>query len=377
MCVLSPVCAAVDALVVLEGFRSDALNLALLQHWGEPGRLHRAAIGWSLPLHNPIAMALHAPDAEDKPTAQPPAYSPHPRCRVHPVALAATDRAPIRRVLAHLDSQGVLVRDESGWILSTTRSAKADGALEAAAWNASSNAVLDWLKHARAAGLPTPTVWSNGCAAACCSSGAPPPQRRDFSAQPPWPAPWPRWRLADTLHAPHGPCRSGCWRCAPVLEQAGQWQACRPTRQACVLAALRLQRRPASRAAAGAIAGRRMTPWRSSPLGEGCAGGRALRGTQAGEAPVVVLPIAPIAGRSFAAAVLPGSDENACRPRPEPTGRLVRPARGLGFAHTPVAGGCPARRLANALRARGRCAVAHQGRRRGAPAASALVLALL
>ena len=33
------------------------------------------------------------------------------------MALAATDRALIRRVLAHLDSQGVLVRDESGWIL--------------------------------------------------------------------------------------------------------------------------------------------------------------------------------------------------------------------------------------------------------------------
>ena len=50
-----------------------------------------------------------------------------------------------------LAARGVALRDETGWKLSTTRAAAhVMGALRACAWNAASDAVLDWLKNAPA-----------------------------------------------------------------------------------------------------------------------------------------------------------------------------------------------------------------------------------
>src|SRR3989344_3219138 len=113
--------AAVDVLVVLEGFQSDALPQALLAHWGEQGAcVALPALVDEAPA--PPKRALHAAtDAEDEAHRAAACVLAHVRDGRVPVALAATDRALIRRVLAHLDSSGVLVRDESGWILSTTR----------------------------------------------------------------------------------------------------------------------------------------------------------------------------------------------------------------------------------------------------------------
>ena len=66
-----------------------------------------------------------------------------------PVALAAIDRVLTRRVRAMLGSRGVAVRDETGWKLSTTRAAASVMlALRGAAWNATTDAVIDWLKNA-------------------------------------------------------------------------------------------------------------------------------------------------------------------------------------------------------------------------------------
>ena len=177
--------AAVDALVVLEGFQSDALNLALVQHWGASACCVALWDAESASAQPPSQMALHAAaDAEDEAHRAAACVLRHIEQGRIPVALAATDRAFIRRVLAHLDSQGVLVRDESGWILSTTRSAaRLMAALEAAAWNASSNAVLDWLKHTPA--LPPADVnrleqWLRRNVVPQWSAAA----ARDFSAQP-------------------------------------------------------------------------------------------------------------------------------------------------------------------------------------------------
>ena len=89
------------------------------------------------------------------------------------MALAATDRALIRRVLAHLDSQGVLVRDESGWILHHPFGRKAHGR---AGGGCVERIVQRRARLAQAgarADLPMSTVWSNGCAATWCRSGAP------------------------------------------------------------------------------------------------------------------------------------------------------------------------------------------------------------
>jgi ATP-dependent helicase/nuclease subunit B len=68
-----------------------------------------------------------------------------------PVGLAAIDRVLTRRVRAMLGAREIGIRDETGWKLSTTRmAANVMGGLRACAWNAGSDAVLDWLKNAPA-----------------------------------------------------------------------------------------------------------------------------------------------------------------------------------------------------------------------------------
>jgi ATP-dependent helicase/nuclease subunit B len=64
-----------------------------------------------------------------------------------PVALIAQDRILVRRVRALLERESVSIRDETGWKLSTTRAAgRVMALLQAAAPDASSDALLDWLK---------------------------------------------------------------------------------------------------------------------------------------------------------------------------------------------------------------------------------------
>ncbi|WP_288481926.1 PD-(D/E)XK nuclease family protein [uncultured Acidovorax sp.] len=332
--------AAVDALVVLEGFQSDALNLALVQHWGASACCVGLWDAESASAQPPSQMALHAAaDAEDEAHRAAACVLRHIEQGRIPVALAATDRALIRRVLAHLDSQGVLVRDESGWILSTTRSAaRLMAALEAAAWNASSNAVLDWLKHTPA--LPPADVnrleqWLRRNVVPQWSAAA----ARDFSAQP---------ALARTVATVEGwrdalrtarPLPQWLLALRSVLEQAGQWQGLQADPAGMrVLAALRLQDgQQAELQSWGDSAGRRMTlaeftRWVKDVLEAG-----RYVAAQSAEAPVVVLPMPQLLGRPFAAAVLPGSDEKRLQPAPEPSGdwsQAQREAWGLPTRQT-------------------------------------------
>jgi ATP-dependent helicase/nuclease subunit B len=64
-----------------------------------------------------------------------------------PVALVAQDRVVVRRVRALLERRGIALHDETGWKLSTTRSAaQVMSTLRAALPQASADARLDWLK---------------------------------------------------------------------------------------------------------------------------------------------------------------------------------------------------------------------------------------
>lgn len=66
-----------------------------------------------------------------------------------PLAVVAVDRVLTRRIHALLVQSGVLVKDETGWKLSTTQSGlHVMLALKAMAWNASVDEVLNWVKHA-------------------------------------------------------------------------------------------------------------------------------------------------------------------------------------------------------------------------------------
>ena len=73
----------------------------------------------------------------------------HVQRGVLPLAVVAVDRVLTRRIHALLVQSGVLVKDETGWKLSTTQSGlHVMLALKAMAWNASVDEVLNWVKHA-------------------------------------------------------------------------------------------------------------------------------------------------------------------------------------------------------------------------------------
>lgn len=141
--------ADVDLLVVLEGFQAEPVVRTLVS------QLQGRAALWPLALEGDCGqLALHtASDAADEAERAAACVLRRVEAGRLPVALAATDRLLTRRVVALLASRGVAVRDETGWKLSTTRAAAGlMGALRACAWDASTDAVIGWLKSAPALG---------------------------------------------------------------------------------------------------------------------------------------------------------------------------------------------------------------------------------
>jgi ATP-dependent helicase/nuclease subunit B len=137
----------IDLLVVLDGFEPDPIAGALLGRLA--GRAVRLALADVAP---PGAIALHeASDPSHEAEIAAACVMRHVEAGRIPVALGAIDRVLARRVRSMLGARGVAIRDETGWKLSTTRAAAhVMGALRACAWNAGSDAVLDWLKNAPA-----------------------------------------------------------------------------------------------------------------------------------------------------------------------------------------------------------------------------------
>ena len=139
--------AAFDLLVVIEGLQSEPLTQALKTHFAP-----RVAC---IQLKTPElqgALALHtAQDLEDEAHLATACVLAHLQAGRSPVALIAQDRVLTRRVSAMLADLGVAIRDETGWKLSTTRAAAGlMGLLRALPWDATTDAVLDWLKNAPA-----------------------------------------------------------------------------------------------------------------------------------------------------------------------------------------------------------------------------------
>jgi ATP-dependent helicase/nuclease subunit B len=142
---------AMDALVIVPGLQANPLAQALAAHWE----------GISLCAQWPDAVASgqvaqhiaqHGADEADRATA---CVLQHIAQGRVPVALAAVDRGATRRISANLHLQGISVVDETGWKLSTTRAAASLMALlRAARWRAlgqgQDDALLDWLKNTRA-----------------------------------------------------------------------------------------------------------------------------------------------------------------------------------------------------------------------------------
>jgi ATP-dependent helicase/nuclease subunit B len=310
--------AQVDQLVVLDGLQPDPLTRRLAELFGERC-LHLPLATSGAPACMP---SLHAAaDPEDEAERAAACVLRHLQEDRRPVALVATDRALTRRISAHLATSGVIPHDETGWKLSTTRAAASlMTALRACAHDASSDQVLDWLKHAdafdRRAVLSLEARlrdrgmrdWRSWCTFA---AGSAKPQ--DVALQP----------LTEAIEAARaGMARTrafGEWPGAArtLLEASGQWSALAGDMAGCeVISALYLD------AAVGEIRGARcalveFTAWAREVL----EAASFVRVSEGNEPPhVVVLPLHHLLGRAFGAVVVPGADDQRLPASPEPAG---------------------------------------------------------
>jgi ATP-dependent helicase/nuclease subunit B len=305
-----------DALVLVEGFQPDALGRALVAHLGGKGWM----VGFPTRDLGPdaaSAAALHAArHAEDEARRA-------AACVIHrlnglaglegpdagPVALVAQDRALTRRVRAMLAAQGLAIRDETGWKLSTTRAAAGLMALlRAARHDAAADQVVDWLKNAPAF---APSAVS-ALEARLRRMGV-----RD------WPG-----LSDDPVAAAADALRAGLRAARPLsawlrdlrgaLRQSGQWERLLADIAGdTILSALRLHDEAE---AEFADLGRRMdlpafTAWVQAALE-----GASFRPPHPRDPQVVILPLSQLLGRPFAAVVLPGCDELRLPVSPEPGG---------------------------------------------------------
>ncbi|HXE76946.1 MAG TPA: PD-(D/E)XK nuclease family protein, partial [Rhodanobacter sp.] len=319
-----------DCLVVLEGFQAEPLAQALQAQRGDK------AVSIALPAHAPRGnIALHAArDLEDEAQRAAACVLRHIEAGRTPVALAATDRVLTRRVRAMLDRQGITIRDENGWTLSTTRAAAhVMGALRACGWDASSDAVLDWLKNApafaqgqvlllekslRKLGIQSWRAWSASDSIAKLA----PPAAAALTAL--------TAAVNDLIQTLQGSRALLQWleALAALLRASGQWDLLAGDAAGDkLLAVLRLN--PAERAALQqslaptAWATRRLdlaefTAWVNDALE--AASFVPPYSQQAGDEQVVILPMPQLLARPFAAVVLPGCDEVRLPVSPEPPG---------------------------------------------------------
>jgi ATP-dependent helicase/nuclease subunit B len=336
---------SVDLLVVLQGFQADALTQALSDRFA--GKLLTIALQAEAPRG---VVSLHAArDAEDEAQRAAACVLRHIEAGRIPVALADTDRSLTRRIRAMLDARAVVLRDETGWKLSTTRAASGVMAgLRACAWDASSDAVLDWLKNSpafAASGVSALERWLRRTGAREWRSAGgletvATPYVAEVAAQA-------RALIEGMQKARPLPLWIAALR--EMLQAAGQWDALvADAAGEKLLAALRLEEgaqaelsRSLAQSALGGGASRRMglaefTSWVNEALEAANYTPEHPRDEQ-----VVVLPFSQVLARPFAALVMPGCDELRLPVSPEPDGAWT-PAQRLVL-------GLPAREQAEAV----------------------------
>ncbi len=315
--------AQADLLVVLQGLQPDPLAQALAARWATRPQAQALCLPLvdDTPLPSTGGWLLHpCGDAEDEAQRAAACVLAHLEADHAPVALVALDRLLSRRVCALLAGAGVSVKDETGWKLSTTRAAaQVLALLRAATPDAGTDAVLDALKQCprwpETMGHALERDWRRHEVARWAEVLAV-PERRECLPEG-WaellvalqaPRPLADWldALTQALHD------SGLW---PTLETDAAGQA--------VLRALWL--------GGGTGGGAESVAWprastRRLSLGAFSAWVReVLEGASfAPPAPsgaaVVVLPMAQLLGRRFAAVVAPGCDDAHLSATPEAPG---------------------------------------------------------
>lgn len=324
--------AALDCLVLVQGLSADPLVQGLQPLWGEQllaVELPTPAAAGSY-MASAGAIALHTClDAEDEALRAAACAIRHIEAGRYPVALVSSDRALTRRMRAMLEGVGVQIRDENGWKLSTTRSAtQLMGLLKASVWNASSDAVLDWLKSA-----PTFAPAVQPLEAALRRD-----QVRDWRGAASAPSLLNEPSLATVLEKIghiftllQGRRTLLQWLAAlrTALQMGGMWDALQSDDAGLkVLAVLRLVEPSAGQAGAqwDALLGdalwkarrmdvREFTAWVNQALE-----GASFQPPYPLREQVVILPMNQMLGRPFAAVVLVGCDEVRLNPSPEPPG---------------------------------------------------------
>lgn len=309
-------------LAVLEGFQAEPLAEALKAHFGE----RAVSIALNLP-GEPGLPSLHAAlDAEDEAGRAAACVLAHLAQGRRPVALIAQDRLLTRRVGAMLGERGIAMRDETGWKLSTTRAAASlMSLLRAMPWDASTDAVLDWLKNAPA------------FAAAAVAAAETEWRRVGVRAWRELPAtPQPAFAATQQLAPQVDALRKALARTRPLalwlrevraaLQSAGQWDTLALDEAGqTVLDVLRLQEgAEAEFETAPAMTLQGFTNWVNQALEAGTFSPAHPQGEQ-----VVILPLAQLLGRPMQAVVMPGCDDIRLPVSPEPPGAWTPAQRAL------------------------------------------------
>ncbi len=320
---------SIDLLVVVQGLRDEPMAVALKDRWG--------GTAVALPLHVQAPRGdifLHeAADPSDEAHKAAACVLRHIEAGRTPVALAAVDRVLTRRVRAMLEGQGVALRDETGWKLSTTRAAAhLMLAMRACAWDCGSDAVIDWLKHASA--LPERSVleierrvrraglrdWRSLKGP---DLGEQPGVQELLAQINAW-----RERLQKSR-----PLAQWLLAARTLLQESGQWRMLeRDAAGADLIAALRLDAASQTEfhdlpQAARMLSLAQFTAWISDTLEAA-----SFMPPKPAHEQVVILPFNQIMGRPFAALVIAGCDESRLQAAPEPTGGWTSTQRaGLGL----------------------------------------------
>ncbi len=305
---------------VLEGFQADPLTEALKAHFGD----RSVSIPLCLSLQGLwVPPALHiAQDAEDEAGRAAACVLAHLAQGRSPVALIAQDRQLTRRVGAMLAERGIAMRDETGWKLSTTRAAASlMSLLRAMPWDASTDAVLDWLKNAPAFDAALVTAAETELRKRGVRAWRDLPDFPEEAILPPaFAATGPLAREVNRLRGPFSRARPlAIWLrdLRTLLQSAGQWDALAQDEAGqTVLDVLRLHDGAETEFEASPVMRLHdFTQWANQAL----EGGKFSPMHPPAEQ-VVILPLPQLLGRPMQAVVLPGCDEIRLPVSPEPAG---------------------------------------------------------
>jgi ATP-dependent helicase/nuclease subunit B len=303
----------VDALIVVRGVQRNTLTLSLAQI------LVARTLFVDLPQGEEGALALHAArDSEDEAQRAAACVMAHLAAGRTPVALPAIDRLVTRRISAMLASQGISMRDETGWKLSTTRAAaNLMSLLRAAHPLATKDEHLDWLKHTCASTAAVQRLEhvlrkQNKVVASIESAQSAIELIVNGIASSPD-------EVLKTLSVSR-PLAAWLEAFMQALQISGQWEDLqRDAAGEQVLAALHFDG-DAAQAIVQSDTSRMSLPEFSQWVQTALEGASFKMPSPEAEAQVVILPLAQLAARPFAALVMAGCDEAHLPLAPEPQG---------------------------------------------------------